>query len=110
MHECGFDHRDLKLSNLLVSRNPEDPRVWLLDLEGVRVWRRLPWQRGVQNLARLEVSAHEQGLHGRTLRLRFLRWYLGEEFQASWRVWWKAGELAGAAKRLQNQRRERPIS
>lgn len=110
MHESGFDHRDLKLSNLLVSRNPEDPRVWLLDLEGVRVWKRLPWQRGVQNLARLEVSAHEQGLYGKTLRLRFLRWYLGEEFQANWRIWWKAGELAGAAKRLQNEHRERPIS
>ncbi|RPI89205.1 MAG: hypothetical protein EHM42_03410 [Planctomycetaceae bacterium] len=110
LHACGFDHRDLKLSNLLVSRHLADRRVWLLDLEGVRIWKRLPWQRGVQNLARLELSAREQGLTRGTLRLRFLRWYLGEEFREDWRNWWKAVELAGAAKRLQNARRKRPIS
>ena len=34
-HACGFDHRDLKLANLLVSRQGTDPRIWLLDLDEI---------------------------------------------------------------------------
>ena len=57
LHDAGFDHRDLKFANLLVACDLADPRVWLLDLDGVRVWRRLPARRAVQNLARIPMSA-----------------------------------------------------
>jgi len=108
-HACGFDHRDLKLANLLVSRQPENPRVWLLDLDGVRRWKRLPRQRAVQNLARLEVSCRVQGLTSATLRLRFLREYLAGSGE-NWRSWWKWVAKAGRRKVSQNARRGRPIS
>lgn len=108
-HACGFDHRDLKLANLLVSRQPDNPRVWLLDLDGVRRWKRLPRQRAVQNLARLEVSCRVQGLTSATLRLRFLREYLAGSGE-DWRSWWKWVAKAGQRKVSQNTRRGRPIS
>jgi tRNA A-37 threonylcarbamoyl transferase component Bud32 len=108
-HACGFDHRDLKLANLLVSRQPNDPRVWLLDLDGVRRWKRLPRQRAVQNLARLEVSCRVQGVTSATLRLRFLREYLAGSGE-DWRSWWKWVAKAGRRKVSQNARRGRPIS
>jgi serine/threonine protein kinase len=108
-HACGFDHRDLKLANLLVSRPGDDPRVWLLDLDGVRRWKRLPRQRAVQNLARLEVSCRVQGVHSATLRLRFLREYLAGS-REDWRVWWNWVAQAGRRKVSQNARRGRPIS
>ena len=108
-HACGFDHRDLKLANLLVSRRDDDPRIWLLDLDGVRRWRRLPRQRIVQNLARLEVSCRVQGVTSSTLRLRFLREYLAGSGE-NWRSWWKWVAKAGRRKVSQNARRGRPIS
>jgi tRNA A-37 threonylcarbamoyl transferase component Bud32 len=108
-HACGFDHRDLKLANLLVSRQPDNPRVWLLDLDGVRRWKRLPRQRAVQNLARLEVSCRVQGLTSASLRLRFLREYLAGSGE-DWRSWWKWVAKAGRRKVSQNARRGRPIS
>ncbi|MFN8857038.1 MAG: lipopolysaccharide kinase InaA family protein [Planctomycetaceae bacterium] len=108
-HACGFDHRDLKLANLLVSRSLGDPRVWLLDLDGVRRWRRLPRQRAVQNLARLEVSCRVQGVTSASLRLRFLQHYLAGSGE-DWREWWNWVGEAGRRKVSQNQRRNRPIS
>jgi len=108
-HACGFDHRDLKLANLLVSRSLGDPRVWLLDLDGVRRWRRLPRQRAVQNLARLEVSCRVQGVTSASLRLRFLQHYLAGSGE-DWREWWNWVGKAGRRKVSQNQRRARPIS
>jgi len=108
-HACGFDHRDLKLANLLVSRQPDNPRVWLLDLDGVRRWKRLPRQRAIQNLARLEVSCRVQGLTSASLRLRFLREYLAGSGE-DWRSWWKWVAKAGRRKVSQNARRGRPIS
>lgn len=108
-HACGFDHRDLKLANLLVSRPGTDPRIWLLDLDGVRRWRRLPRQRIVQNLARIEVSCRVQGVTSSTLRLRFLKEYLAGSGE-DWRSWWKWVAKAGRRKVSQNARRGRPIS
>src|SRR5262245_9520446 len=89
LHDEGFDHRDLKFANLLVSRDPADPRVWFLDLEGVRLWRRLPARRAAQNLARINVSALVAGLPTNTDRLKFLKWYLGARFATEWKKWWR---------------------
>jgi len=110
LHDAGFDHRDLKFANLLVACDLADPRVWLLDLDGVRVWHRLPARRAVQNLARIAVSALFQGLFSRTDRLRFLRWYLAENFSGKWKSWWHRIAQVVDRKIAGNRRRMRPLS
>src|SRR5262249_2457690 len=107
---AGFDHRDLKFANLLVARDPADPRVWLLDLEGVRVWRRLPARRAVQNLARINVSALVAGIGPKAERLRFLKWYLRESFPADWKWWWRQIARLSREKISDNRRRGRNLS
>lgn len=110
LHDAGFDHRDLKFANLLVACDLADPRVWLLDLDGVRVWRRLPVRRAVQNLARIAVSTVFHGIFSRTDRLRFLRWYLAETFAGEWKSWWRDITQIAHKKIAGNRRRRRPIS
>ena len=81
LHEAGFSHRDLKAPNLLVAPSrpgaPGQPRVFLVDLDGLRFGRRVSSQRRAQNLMRLSVSLDEWGVARQTDRLRFLRTYLG---------------------------------
>jgi hypothetical protein len=110
LHAAGFDHRDLKFANILVSSDPADPRIWLLDLEGVRVWRRLPVRRAVKNLARISVSALVCQHLSRTDRLRFLRVYLAGQSARAWKTWWR--RIAGLADRkiAANRRGGRLIS
>jgi tRNA A-37 threonylcarbamoyl transferase component Bud32 len=58
MHAWGVAHRDLKGCNLLVqSRGEQEPRVYLLDLDGVRIQRHVGMQQRSRNLARLAISA-----------------------------------------------------
>lgn len=110
LHAAGFDHRDLKFANLLVATSPADPRVWLLDLDGVRFWRRVPAGRVAQNLARINVSTLVAGPVGKTDRLRFLRWYLDRDFQHEWKRWWRRIARLSQDKIQENQRRQRPLS
>jgi hypothetical protein len=110
LHDAGFDHRDLKFANLLVARDPADPRVWLIDLEGVRVWRRLPAGRAVQNLARINVSALVMRIRGNAARLRFLKWYLGANWPGEWKWWWRRVARLSHEKISDNRRRGRRLS
>jgi tRNA A-37 threonylcarbamoyl transferase component Bud32 len=109
LHESAFDHRDLKFANLLVSTELEDPRIWFLDLDGMRVWRHLPQQRMVQNLARIQVSAQSHALGTRSDRVRFLKWYLGPERAHQWKDWWRRIDSTSVRKLARNNRRGRPI-
>ena len=87
LHDAGLSHRDLKAPNILVARGggPDRPRPFggaqdrpvLVDLDGLRMGRRVALRRRVQNLMRLSVSLDEFGVARRTDRLRFLRAYLG---------------------------------
>jgi len=85
------------------------PQVWLLDLDGIRRWRRLPRARRVQNLARLHVSLAAQGVDSTWLRVRFLQVYLAGSGE-DWRDWWNWVASAAQRKQDQNARRGRPIS
>jgi tRNA A-37 threonylcarbamoyl transferase component Bud32 len=109
LHDSGFDHRDLKFSNLLVSVATDDPRIWFLDLDGMRCWRHLPEQRIVQNLARIGISAQVHGLGTKSDRVRFLKWYLGRHRAADWQSWWRRIEESSARKLALNQKRGRAI-
>ncbi len=110
LHDAGFDHRDLKFSNLLVASDPVDVRVWFLDLDGVRVWRSLPRRRAVQNLARINVSSLVVDLASRTHCLRFLKWYLGDWFHDEWKSWWRDVARVSLAKINKNRSRGRGLS
>jgi len=93
-----------------VSQDPADPRIWFLDLDGVRVWRRLPARRAVQNLARINVSALVAGLLANTDQLRFLKWYLGAHFETEWKKWWRRIAQLSQSKISENRRRGRTLS
>ena len=108
LHRRQLSHRDLKASNVLVSRQA----VWLIDLVGVAPYRRLSRRRRVQNLARLHASFHQNPILTRSDKLRFLRVYLrwGLLGREGWKHWWR--EVCGAtqAKIRQNARNGRPLA
>lgn len=110
LHDSGFDHRDLKFPNLLVSNDPGELRVWLLDLDGIRLWGELPAGRAAQNLARLCVSALAHQAASRSERLRFLKIYLGKQFGSEWKDWWRLIARLSLQKLARNQRRRRLVA
>ncbi|MSR60573.1 MAG: hypothetical protein EXS05_23515 [Planctomycetaceae bacterium] len=110
LHDSGFDHRDLKFPNLLVSADPADDRVWLLDLDAVGKWPKLPGIRARQNLSRINVSAMQVAGISRADRLRFLKWYLGSRFADEWKQWWRVISRRSLGKIARNHRLGRPLS
>jgi hypothetical protein len=108
LHRRRLSHRDLKAANVLVA----GASVWLIDLVGVELFRKLPHTRRVQNLTRLNASFVNSATLTRTDRLRFLRIYLewGLRGRTGWKKWWRAVEQATRAKIRRNQRRGRPLA
>jgi len=111
LHDCQYDHRDLKFGNILVSTRDEGPaQIWLLDLDAVKQWPQLPASRAMQNLSRLNVSSLQGAAVNHAMRLRFLRWYLGDKFAAHWKSWWRNIARRSRQKQQQNLQRGRPLS
>ncbi len=110
LHRRRLTHRDLKASNILAAG--EGPRLWLIDLVGVRRCRRLPRRRRVQNLARLHASFCTNPLLTRSDKLRFLRVYLqcGLFGRERWKSWWHEVDEATRAKVARNARSGRPLA
>jgi tRNA A-37 threonylcarbamoyl transferase component Bud32 len=87
LHEKDIYHNDLKDANILVCPDPrgDGERFYLLDLEGIRCYRKLNRRRRIKNLVQLHRTL------GRYLRspdkLRFLASYLGPLFEANKRAW-----------------------
>src|SRR5262249_2129644 len=108
LHRRQVSHRDLKAANLLVNADG----VWLIDLVGVRLLRRLPRRRRVQDLARLHASFCRSPLLTRTDKLRFLRTYLqwGLTGRQRWKRWWREIAAATEAKVARNLRNGRPLA
>jgi hypothetical protein len=134
MHGRCLSHRDLKAANILVSRDNSTfcspfsekawttsshgllpifaTSVWLIDLVGVRRYRRLSRARKIQNLARLNASFPRGGSLTRADRLRFLRTYLRWSLHgtANWKAWWHAIDQATLEKIVRNHKRGRPLA
>ena len=73
MHAWNIGHRDLKAQNLLLAEQAGRLRAYLIDLDGVRLVKRLSQRRRARNLARLATSMEAHAWVTRTDRLRFLR-------------------------------------
>ncbi|MCS7046442.1 MAG: phosphotransferase, partial [Gemmataceae bacterium] len=131
LHRRGLSQRDLKADNLLVAVSAAPPRptydralpghnwvpselagVWLVDLVGVTVHRRLSRRQRVGNLARLNASFHQRPELSRTDRLRFLRTYLewGLRGKTGWKQLWRAVAAATQQKLRRNARRGRTVA
>ncbi len=110
LHECGFEHRDLKSKNILVSSKPDDVQTWLLDLEAVRRWRIVPDLRRIQNLSRLNASSLSVPEIRLSDRLRFLKTYLGSAYSGEWKRSWRKIEARTRRKIVKNRKNSRPLS
>ena len=78
LHAWQIGHRDLKGCNLVLAENDDGVAAWLVDLEGVRIRRRLRPREQARDLARLATSLELHPWITRGDRRRFLRAYLAE--------------------------------
>ena len=77
MHARGIWHRDLKASNILVQKKvPDREKLYLVDLDSVRIKKRLDRKEKIRDLARLNASLVSTTTVSMTDRLRFLQYYL----------------------------------
>jgi hypothetical protein len=103
-------HRDLKASNLLVQWNPcqqDAVGLALVDLDGLRLRRRVRPQDALGALVRLNVSLDLCGTVTLTDRLRFLKAYLPAAGRSDgrWKATWYRLQELSARKRQQKARR-----
>jgi hypothetical protein len=129
LHVRRLSHRDLKASNLLVTKETDaalqsasaepldhwpltNSRIWFIDLVGVRRHWRLGRGRRVQNLGRLNASFLGHPALTNADRLRFLLIYLesGLRGGSDWKGWWRAIAVATRAKIARNRRTGRPLT
>jgi tRNA A-37 threonylcarbamoyl transferase component Bud32 len=114
MHERSLSDRDLKATNILIEGDPdrEEPHLSLIDLVGVQLIHPLPWNRRIQNLARLQVSLARVPGRTRTDSLRFLHAYLPWSLSPrhDWKTFWRAIARRGRLKEEQNQKSGRMLT
>ncbi len=111
MHSWNVAHRDLKAANLMVDDSGERLEAYLIDLDGVRLLRRISPRRRARNLARLAASIEAHPWVTRSLRLRFLRAYLDElpDAAGDWKRFWKAVQRHTRTITSQMRRRGQPL-
>jgi tRNA A-37 threonylcarbamoyl transferase component Bud32 len=113
LHARQVTHRDLKASNVLAepTDDPAKPKLWLIDLDGVTTWKKVPEKHRAQNLARINVSFWRFDWLTRADRLRFLRIYMGRNFynRPERKRLWRAVFADSTAKIERNLRRGRTI-
>ncbi len=99
MHIDGFSHRDMKASNILLRNittenkneiNPDDIQIILVDLDGLKLKRRVSEKDKLRTLARLSVSADLSPYITLTDRARFLKIYLQKigSGKPNWKKLW----------------------
>jgi tRNA A-37 threonylcarbamoyl transferase component Bud32 len=100
MHAWNVGHGDLKAGNLAVVEHPGTTQVYLIDLDGVRLARRLSPSDRAGNLARMAVSLTLHPWVSRPLLLRFLLAYLRQlpAPRSAWKPLWR--DIAKTCRRL----------
>lgn len=76
MHEAGLHHQDFYLNHLLITDEGSTPEFCVIDLGRVRHRRKLALRWIIKDLSQLNYSARNVPC---SLRLRFLRGYLGRK-------------------------------
>jgi tRNA A-37 threonylcarbamoyl transferase component Bud32 len=108
LSERGFEHRDCKASNLLVTAEPAARLVWI-DMDGLRASRPGATSIDLRVLTRLFVSLREAPGVTRSDAVRFLKNYCARfgSDPRQWRgVWRSVSQLASAKIERQAARRE----
>ncbi len=98
LHDAGFVHQDFHPGNLLVRFDADDrPHLSLIDLDALRMMRRLSWRAARKNLALLN---HYFWLRcSRADRYRFLRTYLEARKADPQRTRWFASTIEASTRR-----------
>jgi len=78
LHDNGIRHRDLKATNILISRNVP-LKLWFADLDAIAVSDALSLSECSKDLARLNCSFLDRSVLSASERLYFLKTYLGRE-------------------------------
>ncbi len=107
MHARRISHRDLKGANLLVTDDPHRPKAYVIDVDGVRICRRLSSARRAANLARLAAGMQSHAWLPRTVWCRFLRAYAAQFVveHIQWKPLWR--EVAARSRRIRARKRRR---
>ncbi len=107
MHASGISNRDLKGANLLIVDTGDRVSTYLVDLDGVRIRRRVSRARQVSDLARLAAGLQAHRWITASVCRRFLRAYLGQfpKSGASWKPLWRA--IAAESHRIVRKMRRR---
>ncbi len=107
MHAMQISHRDLKGANLLVVEDARHAETYLIDLDGLRIRRRIGPRRRAADLARLAAGIDAHRWIGRTVCCRFLRAYAGqfEPGEIDWKRLWR--DIAARSDRIVRRKRRR---
>jgi tRNA A-37 threonylcarbamoyl transferase component Bud32 len=106
LHEAGLFTRDLQETNLMLEEHPDGFKVYFVDLEDFRKFRRLSQRRRLRNLVHLDRSIGR--FVGRAGRLRFLYHYLDKSTERS-EVRRLVARLASISYKLEHRRAIRSI-
>jgi tRNA A-37 threonylcarbamoyl transferase component Bud32 len=112
MHGWNIAHRDLKGCNLVFVEHPDRIDALVLDMEAVRIRRRLRFGERARNLARLALSLDMHPWITRTDCLRFLRAYASQlaPSEPDVKRLWRAIEAGRWAHRRRFARRGKPVA
>jgi len=109
--ERGLRHRDLKAPNVIVQWDPEgdiDPRIVLVDRDGLLSLRGRPERAARKMLMRLNVSLDHCRRVTCTDRLRFLKRFMSRYGRpiGDWKAMWRHLGRMSALKRLRRERHQ----
>jgi tRNA A-37 threonylcarbamoyl transferase component Bud32 len=112
MHAWNVAHRDLKGCNLVAVEQPNSVDACLIDLDGVRLKRRLSRRERADNLSRLAASVHAHPWVSNTHRLRFLRAYLAVlgKSTGDWKDCWREIAVRSAREIERLQQLGKPVA
>ncbi|MHC4443614.1 MAG: lipopolysaccharide kinase InaA family protein [Planctomycetota bacterium] len=114
LNDCDYGHRDLKAPNIIVQWDPQgadDPRVLLIDLDGIKRLRFGKHRARLRMLMRLNISLDHCRRVSTTDRLRFLKRYLDRPGGPAydWKEMWQTLADMSEGKRKINEKQQQRL-